>query len=557
MAQGDSATTDQIDQAAGRRTERALVAYVRQELSAPAIAIMGYAEMLMDDAVQAGREQIIDDLQRILDASRNLHRLILSLLDPATVHQAAARSDLDEYRRTLRHDLRTPINAIKGYGEMLREDAADAGAETLVGDLDKLLGEATLLLDRIDGLVTFSGGEAPPSDGDSSVDSEIGTPDKMIERLLKSVRPVAAKEADLAAVRPSRILVVDDNASNRDLLSRRLQRQGHTVLQAENGAAALALVEKEPLDLVLLDLMMPGISGYDVLESLKSDLRFRDIPVIMISALSELDSIVRCIEAGAEDYLSKPFDPTLLRARVGSSLEKKHLRDREREMVEALRVEKERSETLLLNILPNAIVTRLNGGETIIADHLSNVTILFSDLVGFTKLSSRLSAGDLVGLLNGLFSEFDRLALELGVEKIKTLGDAYMVAGGLPEPRADHAHAVADMALAMIGTIERMNRSLPTPLQMRVGIHSGEVVAGVIGTHKFVYDIWGDAVNIASRMESHSLPNRIQISAATYGHLHEHFRLEPHGTVDIKGKGPMETYFLLGRAAQSSDKDSL
>jgi class 3 adenylate cyclase len=319
------------------------------------------------------------------------------------------------------------------------------------------------------------------------------------------------------------------------------------VLQAEDGTIALALVKKEAFDLVLLDMMMPGISGYDVLTMLKSDPRFREIPVIMISALTELDSIVRCIEAGADDYLAKPFDPTLLRARVGSSLEKKHLRDREREMIEALRIEKERSEHLLLNILPKAIVTRLHGGETVIANQLSNVTILFADLVAFTKFSSRLSAGDLVRLLNGLFSEFDRLALDLGVEKIKTIGDSYMVAGGLPEPRADHAHAVADMALAMIATVERMNCDLPIALQMRIGIHSGDVVAGVIGTHKFVYDIWGDAVNIASRMESHSLPNRIQISAATHQHLHEHFRLEPHGSVDIKGKGPMETYFLLGR----------
>ena len=350
--------TDQIDQDADTRTERALTAYLRQELSAPATAIMGYAEMLMNDAVRSGRAALIDDLRRILDASRSLYGLILSLLDRAAIPQTDGISDQSEFRRMLRHDLRTPLNAIKGYGEMLREDVADASAEAFAADLDKLLGEATLLLDRIDGLVTYSGADASAFDEVARSSTLIAAPAIMVESLLKAVRPVPANEGELAAVRPSRILVVDDNASNRDLLSRRLQRHRHTVLQAENGVTALALVEKEALDLILLDLMMPGINGYDVLKLLKRDPRFRDIPVIMISALSELDSIVRCIEAGADDYLAKPFDPTLLRARVGSSLEKKHMRDREREMVKALRIEKERSEQLLLNILPQAIVAR-------------------------------------------------------------------------------------------------------------------------------------------------------------------------------------------------------
>jgi class 3 adenylate cyclase len=223
------------------------------------------------------------------------------------------------------------------------------------------------------------------------------------------------------------------------------------------------------------------------------------------------------------------------------------MHDREREMTEALRVEKERSEQVLLNILPKAIVTRLNCGESVIADQLSDVTILFADLVDFTALSAQLPARDLVRLLSGLFSEFDHLALDLGVEKIKTVGDTYMLAGGLPEPRRDHAHAVADMALAMLEAVRRASCDVPTPLQIRIGIHSGDVVAGIIGTHKFVYDIWGDAVNIASRMESHGMPNCIQVSAATHRHIHDCFRLEPHGTVDIKGRGPIETFILLGR----------
>ena len=385
---------DQIEHGSDQRTKRAFVAYLRQELSAPAAAIMGYAEMLMNDAVRLGRAALIDDLRRILDASRSLYGLILSLLDRAAIPRTDGISDQSEFRRMLRHALRTPLNAIKGYGELLREDVADAGAEAFAADLDKLLGEATLLLDRIDGLVTYSGADASAFDEVARSNSLIAAPAMMVESLLKAVCPVPANEGELAAVRPSRILVVDDNASNRDLLSRRLQRHRHTILQAEDGATALALVEKEALDLILLDLMMPGINGYDVLKLLKCDPRFRDIPVIMISALSELDSIVRCIEAGADDYLAKPFDPTLLRARVGSSLEKKHMRDREREMMKALRIEKERSEQLLLNILPQAIVTRLNRDETLIADHLSDVTILFADLIGFTALSSKLSARD-------------------------------------------------------------------------------------------------------------------------------------------------------------------
>jgi sigma-B regulation protein RsbU (phosphoserine phosphatase) len=308
----------------------------------------------MDDAAQPGREQFTNDLERILDASRSLHRLILSLLDPATVHRADGSADLADYRRTLRHDLRTPINAIKGYGEMLREDSADGSAETFIADLDKLLGEATLLLDRIDGLVTCSGSDASPPAGAAPVATEIVASTGMVESVLKAVRPVAADEADHEAARPSRILVVDDNASNREVLSRRLQRQGHTVVHAEDGSSALALIEKEAPDLVLLDLMMPGISGYEVLARLKRDPRFRDIPVIMISALSEFDSVVRCIEAGADDYLAKPFNPILLRARVGASLEKKRLRDEVHASLGRLETELDAARALQLGMLPSA-----------------------------------------------------------------------------------------------------------------------------------------------------------------------------------------------------------
>ncbi|MFA6205231.1 MAG: adenylate/guanylate cyclase domain-containing protein [Methylocystis sp.] len=529
------------------RSDRALLAYVQQELSAPAEAIAGYAEILLDEAERNGHGEFRDDLEKIHAASRSLIDVIASLVSRSRAPTRGPSEDSEDYRRHLRHDLRTPINAIKGYGEMLREDAAGVDdAQALVSDLNRLLEEASRLLERIDGLVSFS---LPETDAPAN-DAEIGSGPvsaMVAHRFVASVQPISENEADSVAVQPSRILVVDDNASNRELLKRRLERQGHSVALAENGSRSLEMLREAPFDLILLDLLMPDISGFDVLSILKSDPALRDIPVIVISALNEIDSIVRCIQAGADDYLAKPFDPVLLRARIGSSLEKKHLRDREREALDALRIEKERSEQLLLNILPAPIIARLKSGETVIADHVSDVTILFADFVGFTELSSRLSAPELVGVLGRVFSAFDGLALKFGVEKIKTIGDAYMVACGLFDDRGDHAHAVADMALAMAETLDILNDTLPTPLEIRMGINSGDVVAGVIGAHKFIYDIWGDAVNVASRLESSSLPGRIQVSASTYEHLGGDFILAPRDGLEIKGKGAMEAFFLTGR----------
>jgi len=536
------------------RSDRALLAYVQQELSAPAEAIAGYAEILLDEAERNGHGDFRDDLEKIHAASRSLIDVIASLVSRSRAPTRGPGEDSEDYRRHLRHDLRTPINAIKGYGEMLREDAAGVDdAQALVSDLTRLLEEASRLLERIDGLVSFS----LPETEATAKDAEIGAgPVSAIvaHRFVASVQPISEGEADSVAVLPSRILVVDDNASNRELLKRRLERQGHSVALAENGYRSLETLRQAPFDLILLDLLMPDISGFDVLSILKSDPALRDIPVIVISALNEIDSIVRCIQAGAEDYLAKPFDPVLLRARIGSSLEKKHLRDREREALEALCIEKERSEQLLLNILPAPIVARLKSGETVIADHVDDVTILFADFVGFTELSSRLPAPELVGVLGRVFSAFDGLALNFGVEKIKTIGDAYMVACGLFGNRDDHAHAVADMALAMAETLEILNETLPAPLEIRMGMNSGDVVAGVIGAHKFIYDIWGDAVNIASRLESNSLPGRIQVSRSTYEHLCRDFILTPRDSLEIKGKGAMEAFFLTGRRQDAASR---
>jgi len=357
------------------------------------------------------------------------------------------------------------------------------------------------------------------------------------------VQPLSTS-ATAEAGHPSRILVVDDNSANREVLGRRLLREGHQVTTAANGVAGLELALAGEFDLILLDLIMPEMSGFEVLRRLKAAEHTGHIPVIVISALDELDSVVHCIEAGAEDYLTKPFNPTLLRARIGASLEKKWLRDREKKFIADLEQEKKRSETLLLNILPQSIVNRMRNGETTIADRIAEATILFCDVVGFTTLSHELTADRTIDFLNQIFSAFDRLAAENEVEKIKTIGDAYMVAAGIPEPQSDHADRIVALAPRMLDAVATVAKKTGLPLQARIGIHTGPIVAGVIGTHKFVYDVWGDTVNTASRMESHSMPGRIQVSAATRAALGKEFALERRGVIEVKGKGMMETYFL-------------
>jgi class 3 adenylate cyclase len=237
----------------------------------------------------------------------------------------------------------------------------------------------------------------------------------------------------------------------------------------------------------------------------------------------------------------------LLGARIDASLERKRLRDREHAFTIELQAEKSKSDALLLNILPASIVERMRQGEVGIADRFPEATILFSDLVGFTSLASRSSPGQIIEILNSLFSSFDELAKRLRLEKIKTIGDAYMVAGGLPEEQPDHAVAVADMALGMIEAVRRIGMRFGETLEVRIGIHSGDVVAGIIGQHRFIYDVWGDTVNTASRLESSGLPNRIQISVATYQRVRDKFRCELRGPVEVKGKGTMLTYFLGSR----------
>lgn len=362
-------------------------------------------------------------------------------------------------------------------------------------------------------------------------------------------------ESAAAPLQQAAVLVVDDSRTMRLALIRALNALGfRNITEAANGRQALELVLAKPFDLMLLDMEMPEMTGMEVLVALKTNRELSGLPVIVISGAEQIDSAVNCIELGAEDFLPKPFNPTLLRARVTSSLEKKRLRDLDKLRLaqlqtekELLQIEKDKSERLLLNILPRAIAERLKHGERTIANGHPTVTVMFADLVGFTALSRRTPPEDLVGILNGIFTTFDLLVEKQGLEKIKTIGDSYMLAGGIPLGRPDHAEAVADMALEMVVALDQLNRDNGTELKMRVGINTGPIVAGVIGKRKFTYDLWGDTVNLASRMESSGLPGMIHVSESTYHALRERFVLTERGITQCKGIGDVLTYFLKER----------
>jgi adenylate cyclase len=305
--------------------------------------------------------------------------------------------------------------------------------------------------------------------------------------------------------------------------------------------------------LILLDLLMPGMDGFQVLESLKEIEPGGDLPVLVITA--EPDHKLRALKAGAKDFVSKPFDLAEVLIRVFNMIEIRLLHLESKKLYDQVMAEQKVSERLLLNVLPQSIAKRLKGRTEItansfpeiIADSFPEVTVLFADIVGFTKFSEGLSAEVLVDVLNDIFTRFDGIADDRGLEKIKTIGDAYMVAAGLPIPAADHAIRAAHMALDMIEAMDRFNAGRRHKLNVRIGIDTGAVVAGVIGKRKFLYDLWGDVVNTASRMESHGVAGRIQVTDATRQRLSEPFMLEKRGVLNVKGKGEMHTWFLNGR----------
>ena len=515
-----------------KREKDALISKARHNLKNPVNAILGFSEMLIEDCEDEGFEDILPDLKKIHDSGKEILKIIEESLSDSNVELSGEK--ISEIGRKMEISLRTPINTVIGYSEMLQEDADDIELDTFSEDLDKIIKSGKALTSEIDKVISFN-----PNKFVEKKDQSFGA----IKSVLTSIQPLA-KDEETKIVTGS-ILVVDDNKNNTTLLKKRLQKIGNNVATANDGIEALNKVNDYEFDLVLLDIIMPNMNGYEVLEFLKKDKRYYEIPIIMLSSMDDLTSIYRCIELGADDYVTKPFDKMILEARISACIEKKLLRDKEKQLLEEIRKEKEKSDSLLLNILPKEIADRLKSGEELIADKHNEVSVLFADIVEFTPQSQNLNPKELVSILNTIFTHFDDLSTKYNIEKIKTIGDNYFAVAGLQVGGRKSAIDLINMAKEMITTVNNINDDLNAMnVSVRVGIHTGPIVAGVIGKNKFAYDLWGATVNKASRMESSGDKNKIQISSETYNLIKEDFEVTEKREVDIKGLGATKTYIL-------------
>jgi DNA-binding response OmpR family regulator len=514
------------------RSSKVYLTTLRHDLRAPISAIIGYAELLGEDLTGSDRGEVLADLDRIRSAGRALLALVDDLFDAGKI--ARGELDLDRVGSRLRHDLRTPLNHVIGYSEMLAEEAEEEGRADLAADLFRIRDSGRHVLRMIEDVL--AGAPAGAAAGGEGSTGDDGLSELAVE-VLADLEAIGEARAPVEGSEiPGRVLVVDDNELNRDMLSRRVQALGHEVVVASDGAQALEILADGDFDAVLLDIIMPGMNGYRVLSRLKADPTLRSIPVIMITALDEVESAVRCIEMGADDYLPKPFNPTILRARLGALLEKKRLRDREVLYLHRIEEEQRKSDELLHVIFPAEIVRELRATSTVLPRRYDGVAVMFTDIVGFTSYSEDREPEEVIFGLQQLVQAQEKLTERFGMEKIKTIGDSFMAAAGLLRPCEDPVLSCVRCGLEMI----RVARDLPPRWELRVGVHAGPLVGGVLGRSQYLFDVIGDTVNTAARVESHAVPGSVTLTEGAWSEISELAQGESLGWVDVKGKGRLE-----------------
>ena len=420
----------------GDLAQRMILSTMRHELRTPLNAIIGYSEMLLEDAEELGQEDFIADLENINVAGNEMLGLVNEILDPSNMETGRADLDLEDLEAKLTHALRTPLHAVVGYSEMLVESAKDLDREKYIPDLMKIRSASESFLGFIKDIANFSKIKA----GVTDPDLESSDASDMVKGVVSTIRPLSEEDGSSGIADRSAILVVDDNEMNRDLLARHIERQGYTVTIAENGRQALENLKRRAFDLILLDVLMPEMNGFQVLQRLKSNDTWRDIPVLMVSALEEMDIVVRCIEMGADDYLAKPFNPVLLRARVDSCLERKRLRDLEKEQKRILK------ETFG-KYVAHEVRDEVLAGRIPLDGELKDVSVLFADLRNFTPLTESTPPKEMVRILNDYFTEMTPAIHRHRGSILRYVGDEIYTVFGEPLPLKEHPRHAVEAAL--------------------------------------------------------------------------------------------------------------
>jgi len=340
------------------------------------------------------------------------------------------------------------------------------------------------------------------------------------------------------------VLIVEDSVVNQKLLTKILVKQNYNVLVAGSGEEALDILKQSLPHLIILDIVLPGMNGYSTCKCLKQDDRTSDIPVIFISALDSTKDKVEGFNVGGVDYITKPFEPAEVLARIRIHMRLHQLQHKLEEKNQQLDAEKQKSEDLLCNVLPKSVGLELLKTGVCSPQLFTDTTVCFTDIIDFTAASSKLAPEVIIHELNEIFTAFDRISLSHNCERMKTIGDAYLFVCGVPKSDPDHAENVARAAFEMVDYVKSRNLDAEHTWQLRVGMHSGPLVGGVVGTEKYLYDIFGDTVNIAARMEEIAQPMQVNVSSTTYELLKDEFVFSNGKTVEIKGKGREKIYSL-------------
>jgi class 3 adenylate cyclase/CheY-like chemotaxis protein len=535
---------------------------LRHELRTPINHIIGYSELLLEVADEQGHPRILPDLEKIRAAGVELGALVNESLDAARLQ--TTRPDAVSLSR----DLRTPLNTIVGYSELLQEEADEGGYGDLLPDLQRirtagrhLLGQVHALLDLADDLADdtrqHQGASAPPAAPVAASPSD--------------VQPAATRQ-DRSPTRAARLLVVDDDEANRDMLSRRLERLGYHVALAEDGRAALGKIAEEPFDLILLDIVMPELDGYAVLLHLKADEARRHLPVIVLSASDEIDTAVRCIELGAEDYLPKPIDAVLLRARIGACLEKKYLHDQELRHLETIegmaselaewnrtleqRVAEQTAQLDRVGRLKRFLPARLaealvaTGDESLLERHRRQIAIVFCDLRGFTPFSETAEPEEVMDVL----AEYHEAMGELISRHEGTVehfaGDGLMVVFNDPFECPDPEVRAIRMAVQMRDRMAELCRAWlrrDHELGFGVGITFGLATLGQIGYEgRLHYAAIGNVVNLAARLCGEAKDGQILASRRVGLAVEEIAEIASVGTLALKGvRDPVPAFEIV------------